>query len=71
MRFKLGIDVEEWMYEDFETTIDNFGLAFMELNDMAQWLQDHDFDLGIPIKEIDAEDLYAKKANVAPEDYVL
>ena len=72
MTVTLGIQgIEQWMYEDFETTIDNFGLAFMELNDMARWLLDHGFDLGIPIKEIDAEDLFLKKANVEPKDYEL
>ena len=50
MTVTLGITgFEEWMYEDFETTIDNFGLAFMELNDVALWLRDHGFDLGVPI----------------------
>ena len=60
MTVTLGItSFEEWMYEDFETTIDNFGLAFMELNDVAKWLLDHQYDLGVPIKEIDAEDIFA------------
>ena len=62
---------EDWQYEDFETTIDNYGLAFMELNDMACWLKDHGFDLGIPINKQDAETAFEKKANVKPSDYVL
>ena len=62
---------EDWQYEDFETTIDNYGLAFMELNDMACWLKDHGFDLGIPINKQDAETAFEKKANVKPQDYVL
>ena len=55
----MGItSIPEWMYEDFETSIDNFGLAFMELNDMAQWLKDHGYDLGVKIKEEDSEDIF-------------
>ena len=57
---------EDWQYEDFETTIDNYGLAFMELNDMACWLKDHGFDLGIPINQQDAETAFEKKANIKP-----
>ena len=57
----MGItSIPEWMYEDFETSIDNFGLAFMELNDMAQWLKDHGYDLGVKIKEEDSEDIFNK-----------
>ena len=72
MTVTLGIKgIEEWRYEDFETTIDNFGLAFMELNDVNKWLQDHGFQLGIPLKDIDREDEFQKKQNVQPKDYVL
>jgi tryptophan 2,3-dioxygenase len=63
----LGLDkIEEWRYEDFETTIDNFGLAFMELNDVVKWLLDHGYDLGVPVKETDLEDEFAKKAAITP-----
>ena len=51
---------DEWIYEDFETSIDNYGLAFIELNEIAKWLKEHDFDIGIPIKEDDAEARFAK-----------
>ena len=72
MTVTLGITgVEEWMYEDFETYIDNFGLAFMELNDVAKWLLSHGFDLKVALKESDAEREFAKKADVQPKDYVL
>ena len=51
MNVTLGITtIDEWRYEDFETTIDNFGLAFMELNDVNKWLLDHGYDLGVPVK---------------------
>ena len=63
----LGLDkIEEWRYEDFETTIDNFGLAFMELNDVVKWLLDHGFNLGVPVKEVDLEDEFARKAAITP-----
>ena len=72
MNVKLGIkDIEEWRYEDFETTIDNFGLAFMELNDVNKWLLDHGYDLKVPVKEFDMEDEFEKKQNIEPKDYVL
>ena len=68
----LGLDnIEEWRYEDFETTIDNFGLAFMELNDVVKWLLDHGFDLGVPVKEVDLEDEFARKAAITPQQYKL
>ena len=63
--------VEEWRYEDFETTIDNFGLAFMALNDVAKWLQDHGFDLGVPVVENALEAEFAKKAAITPQQYQL
>ena len=72
MNVTLGITtIDEWRYEDFETTIDNFGLAFMELNDVNKWLLDHGYDLGVPVKQIDREDEFEKKMSVQPKDYEL
>lgn len=67
MTNKLKIEgIDEWRYEDFETTIDNFGLAFMELNDVVRWLKDHGYDIGVKEKEMDLEDEFEKKQNITP-----
>ena len=67
MTVKLNITgIAEWRFEDFETTIDNFGLAFMELNDVVRWLKDHGMDIGVREKTIDLEDEFEKKANITP-----
>lgn len=47
-RKTLGIDnVSEWMLEDFISDLDNLGMAFVELNDLAKWLLKYDMDLGV------------------------
>lgn len=49
-RKTLGIDnVSEWMLEDFISDLDNLGMAFIELNDLAKWLLKYDMDLGVQI----------------------
>jgi hypothetical protein len=59
------------MFEDFISALDNLGMAFVELNDVAVWLTKFDFDLGVPISDIDQGDLLTKKLAIGPDQYQL
>lgn len=67
-RKTLGIDnVSEWMLEDFISDLDNLGMAFIELNDLAKWLLKYGMDLGVQILEVDAEDILERKLKISPD----
>ena len=41
------------MFEDFLSDLDSMGLAFVELSDIASWLKQYGYDLGIKVNDID------------------
>jgi len=59
------------MFEDFISALDNFGMAFVELNDIAIWLKKFDFDLGVPISEDGQGDILDKALAIGPREYQL
>ena len=66
----IGVDfVAGWMFEDFLSDLDSMGLAFIELNDIASWLQSYGFDLGIQVSSIDESTNLQKKLAIGPSEY--
>lgn len=49
---------------------DEFSLAFVQFNDIIDWLKDWQFDFGVA-KEQDSEEELHKKINTAPKQYVI
>ena len=57
------------MFEDFLSALDNLGLAFIELNDMIEWLNKFGFDIGVKPSGKDVSDVINKKMQIGPEEY--
>jgi len=64
--------VAPWMFDDFIDELDALGLAFVELSDVARWLQDFGFKLpGVEIPEKDESDMLRARLDVEPSSYEL
>lgn len=62
--------IQEWMYGDFESYLDDYGLALIEFSDVIEWLKIHDFDLGVEAKkEFDDEEVFKKKLKADPNKF--
>lgn len=57
------------MFEDFVSALDELGMAFVELNEVAKWLKRFDIDLGVKIVEVDKSDILNKKMKISPVEY--
>ena len=65
-------DIQEWMYEDLESHLDDYGLALIEFSDIIEFLKVYDFDLGVKAeKAFDDEEVFKNKMNVDPHTYQL
>lgn len=59
------------MFEDFLSSLDSMGLAFIELGDVATILKQVGCDLGVKCNQVDESAKLKKKLAVGPEEYKL
>jgi len=71
VREDMKLELKGWEVDALESKLDKMGDAYIDLHEFAEFCDEYDVNLGIPLEENHNEDIIEQKNNISYRDYKL